>query len=422
MSWIDDFEHNSIWSEAETVDIFLSELAGQGANHENDRLQMLRELIARVLAQRADPNITITARSLGLVAQKLGEIRNSFPDINVAFKPERVSSGHASPLFDQIANEVRSWPQTGTGELSEMAYRANQMEQSTSEVLARARGRLEELDRQAARIQEQLQKGPSDQAREIMRVLSTAEGQIDAFQHEIAQLVQAGRHNSERVDETIRAQQDMFAQAERQRAEEATEAAQARLADWQEKLSRAGQDADIHIAQLEKHEEQSRNVLAAVGVNATATHYGSYAKEQSNSANRWRIGAALILALAGLWFVASSIFPNLHGEGALWEQAVSRLSITAAVAGVGLYAARESSQHRAQERRARRVELVLTALNPFIANLEEERAQNIRDEAARALFVSEPPEVRHDGASTDYLALIGELAQKIPAQSSGRDV
>ena len=169
MSWRDNFEHNSIWSVAETVDAFLSDLAGQGSSPENDRLQMLRALIARVLAQRADPNITITARSLGLVTERLEEIRNLFPDINAAFKPVRASNGHTQPLFDQVANEVRSWPQSGMGELSEMAYRANQMEQSTLEVLAGTRGRLEELDRQAARIQDQLQKGPSDQAREIAR-------------------------------------------------------------------------------------------------------------------------------------------------------------------------------------------------------------------------------------------------------------
>jgi flagellar basal body-associated protein FliL len=63
-------------------------------------------------------------------------------------------------------------------------------------------------------------------------------------------------------------------------------------------------------------------------------------------------------------------------------KAPSRALVTAAVAAVGAYAARESGQHRRQERDAKKVQLVLIALEPFIANLPEDSRDDNRAEAA----------------------------------------
>ncbi|UJH69383.1 hypothetical protein [Ornithinimicrobium sp. INDO-MA30-4] len=65
---------------------------------------------------------------------------------------------------------------------------------------------------------------------------------------------------------------------------------------------------------MREHEEQSRNVLSAVGVNATATDYGAYANAQNEAANRWRIGAVIALSIAAAAFLVVAGAP-LFGFG-----------------------------------------------------------------------------------------------------------
>lgn len=188
----------------------------------------------------------------------------------------------------------------------------------------------------------------------------------------------------------------------------------ARTHAWDEALAAARADATKHNAVMADYEAKSRKVLEAVGVNSTATDFGSYANDQRKAADSWRRLAALVFGLAGAWFIYSSLPSFTHGTE-LWESSLARLGVTAAVAAVGVYAARESAQHRRQERQAKQVQLVLTALEPFIANLPEDEQNEIRAESARAIFVLKSGDSAEvDESKGSYLDLMKELVAKIP--------
>ena len=72
---------------------------------------------------------------------------------------------------------------------------------------------------------------------------------------------------------------------------------------------------------MREHEEESRNVLSAVGVNSTATDYGAYANAQKEAANRWRIGAVIALSIAAAAFlvVAGAPLFGFGGSSDWWE-------------------------------------------------------------------------------------------------------
>jgi hypothetical protein len=184
---------------------------------------------------------------------------------------------------------------------------------------------------------------------------------------------------------------------------------------WDAALAGARAEAETHRTQMAEYEAKSRKVLEAVGGNATATDFGIYANEQMKAADQWRKVAVAVFVVAGAWFIASS-FPWFTPDGELWESALARLGVTAAVAGVGLYTARESSQHRKEERRAKEVQLVLTALEPFIANMTLEDQNQLRVASAEAIFVlSDPRGGARDAESTsDFVALASSLIAKIP--------
>lgn len=188
-----------------------------------------------------------------------------------------------------------------------------------------------------------------------------------------------------------------------------------RVEKWDEAILAAEVQATTHNETMAAYEAKSKKVLEAVGVNSTATDFGTYANEQRAAANRWRQGAAVVFVLAGVWFIASS-FPWFANDAEIWESAIARIGVTAAVAGVGLYAARESSQHRRQERRSKQVQLVLTALEPFIANLDVEEQDRIRVQSAEAIFVLRDTQDANsdDAALNGVLGLANSLVAKIP--------
>lgn len=183
---------------------------------------------------------------------------------------------------------------------------------------------------------------------------------------------------------------------------------------WDAALAAARTEATGHTALMAEYEAKSRKVLEAVGVNSTATDFGSYAKDQRKAADSWRRIATVVFVLAGAWFIYSSL-PSFTDGNDLWESSLARLGVTAAVAGVGAYAARESSQHRRQERQAKQVQLVLAALEPFIANLPEDEQNEIRAESARAIFVIKTADtVDADESGGPYVELMRGMLAKIP--------
>lgn len=420
MSWQSDFEASNVWAAAEAVQERLAGAVGEGELAATETgVGQVRDLAARVLAQREDPDITITTRSLGTVANLLTEIHQGLPNLaQAAFKPYRAGNMNKLPRFDQIADEVRSWPQSGKGKLTGLSNQVAALDALSSVALDAVQDRVDRLQAQIESSNSAMEQSAAERDSKISQSVAATQTRLDEVQRELGRLQETAEQQSTRIDEAIRAHQETFSQAEQQRTEQVATVVEERKAEWLALLSTTQEEIKDHLASMDSYEEQSKKVLTAVGVNSTATDYGSYANLQARSANAWRWIAATVLSLAGAWFVASSIFPSLHGNGALWEQAVSRLGITAAIAGVGLYAARESSQHRAQERRARHTQLVLTALEPFIANLEPERAAQIRDEAARALFVADPASGDPNTPSSDQaFTLMQEMVRKFPDQT-----
>lgn len=416
MSWRVEFEADGVWAVAGSVRDRIADAIRSGELSANETdVERVRELVARVLAQRDDPFVTITGRSLGKVADALQQIFLGLPEIAVAFAARRNAGAAGLPMFDIIANEVRTWPQSGKGKLSGLGNQVAALEATTVAELNHVHEELDALRATIRSVDTEIQRSTAAQINEVSNAVESAQSRVSQIERDMDRLAETATQQTVRIDEAIRAHQDTFAQAELQRAEQAAEAVNQRRDEWSEELSKSSARVEEHLAAMAEHESKSRKVLEAVGVNSTATDYGRHANEQAKAANSWRRIAATILSLAGLWFVLSSVFPYLHGDGELWEQAVSRLGITAAVAGVGLYAARESSQHRAQERQARHTQLVLTALEPFIANLDAEMAAQIRDEAARALFVTRPDTGDVDESSTDQVfTVVTEMLRKIP--------
>lgn len=289
---------------------------------------------------------------------------------------------------DEVVNSLGQWPPMKTARwLSGINAAVRSFESKAAEAMARTAARATDVESTTASLAEQIEALSGDVARERQRISESI------------------------TDFTAESESALSALNSAQKARIA-----ALDAEWSQRLTAQQAEADEHANRMKEYEEKSVKVLEAVGTNSTATDYGSYSKDQHASADQWRRVAAAVFGVASIWFIVSSL-PWFISSTVTWESSLSRLGVTAAVAGVGAYAARESSQHRKQERDAKKVQLVLTALEPFIANLPVDTQNAIRADAARAIFVisTDPDNDPSDeGNMPGVVDLLRTLASKVP--------
>lgn len=292
---------------------------------------------------------------------------------------------------------MRTWPATGTTRLTGLGSRAEKVEAAFKALNERLDERLSEVETQLSKQSETIATALNEHkaalAEQRKQFKKHIEEKTAELQVELTRLREAARdadsiieQQKTRLDSALSSHQEKFSSAQ----DERTEKWSALLADNEAKLQE-------YLAVMREHEEQSRNVLSVVGVNATATDYGAYANAQKEAANRWRIGAVIALSIAATAFllvVGAPLF-GVGGDSEWWEVALQKLGAPVGAAAVGYVLIRESGQHRKEERSARQVQLTLTALEPFIANLPEPQKERIRVETARRIFAEQ-----RDGSPT----------------------
>lgn len=189
-----------------------------------------------------------------------------------------------------------------------------------------------------------------------------------------------------------------------------TDAEEGRLEKHQENLERQRQRFDDELDEAVKASEQTleaqeasgsdtlarikelktevENVVGAIGTASTANWYMERAENQSKAANFWRWGAIGGFALA---FTASFLWITLlNGNSESWRSLFVKSTLTFTLLAAASYAIRESTRHRKAEFEAKKTELTLRALDPFIANVRKPERERMKLATARDIFLSHP--------------------------------
>jgi hypothetical protein len=122
---------------------------------------------------------------------------------------------------------------------------------------------------------------------------------------------------------------------------------------------------------------------------ALARSYAAYAAAESKRADRWRIAAVSVFAIA----VALAAAVVLHSLGGSPEpqDLAARASLSAALAVLGAYLQHQSALHRGREGDARTLEMRLRTLGPFSAALPADDAAKMRSVVGLAIFAADGP-------------------------------
>lgn len=155
------------------------------------------------------------------------------------------------------------------------------------------------------------------------------------------------------------------------------------------KQSASSRDADLvergeaAIHRLAELKEQAEALVGVVGSTGLAGGYKIVANEQRTQADRMRWAALTFGALAAVVTLLSI------GDGPNdfeWGRFATRVAIALAFGGLATYAAKQSSHHRERELLAKKVELELASLDPFLVSFTAERSEEIKGEIALRLF------------------------------------
>lgn len=159
-----------------------------------------------------------------------------------------------------------------------------------------------------------------------------------------------------------------------------------RVAEWKQESDKAAASivstGDQHLASLIEMEEKSRNLVDATSRNTITTEYGTYASKQERAAVLWSVGA-VVAAVGGFIYLA---FLLAGIKDATVTEVIAKATVSSLVVLGAGFMSHESSGHRKEARDARRTQLDLNALDPFLTKLDEDEANDLRREFAQKIF------------------------------------
>lgn len=391
------------------IDEELAELGQPAGAERNESLQRVRRVVARISSLITDADSELLSPDL------LDATNTHLPDVRDELRSFR-TSGEArwldsvNAIVDTLIGVV-GWPlayaATDAAGLRDAAsnYRRSvgQLIRGVEEEVKAARARVAELEQAIeatkATIAESVTAGKTD-----------VEASATAAEQRLAAVTAAVEAERARLDTLTAEYQRQFAANEAARtsksddaiAEEAEKHEQARAAaqaDFEKTTNQLKANAEEVLVDIDAQREQALKVVNATGAIAYSGSYGAYAAQQRLMGDLW----ALMTVLTLIALIGFGIWQVLELTGTVDSlQLILRLIVTVPAFALVAFAAQQSGKHRENERRARRLELELAAIDPYLSLLDEEKRKEIKEQVAARMFAQ--PDVPRVDAGLSPLA------------------
>lgn len=398
----DQYNSHPVWSHLDRVDALLDKSAdrlseaGTEAVESHARTRSVSRY-ARSLLDRSNPDLVAVSRLANLQnqlqsvaneldafnsngnAQHLVNAANNCDNVlgQVAGLPAVVLSEDVGEIREDIASFRKSAAAYLRGVESETKNLRNSLKNSgkgADELAQEIQNQKGRLDQAIAQFQQQSQDAVSKQQTQATESLSQQQAHFsDAQEKRANQFQDELRKATEELDQAVdKAGQTVDGLVERVTLE----------AD--QLIESTSDKSDDLMAALQEKLEEARRIVNVVGNVGMTGDYQRNAEVQRKAANRWRWAAI------GLFVLAAGMVALLLGFFAPAELGVAptirRAVIALVLAAPAYYAAQQSRDHRALERRYRSMELELASMNPYLELLPEELQQAVKTELASRYF------------------------------------
>lgn len=383
-TWDDRVESHQAIQLMESVAKLVGELEPPDDSTALESLERIKSVVAYIstLIENTDAQL-VTA----LVLDRMLTPASSLQSVLQSFKNGGAVSylDDANTYLDQLLDALSAWPHHGTVTDNEGVRKSAQALRSSVAQLTRnleneTKTGLDEVEA----LRQQITEAKTDLSAEIEDVKGTiapVEAQVES--------------QKSALSAALTQHEELFRAAQTQREEESKELTDKLKSDYeagwqqmktnfQEALTTQQNYAGERIDEIEGFKAKAEELLGAIGKTGTTFGFSEHAKGQGKQANLWRgvvVAALLLIAIIGIWIVKTT-----HGSDELEvARVLSKAFITIPLAFVAAYASKQSQIHRELERESRRLELDISAIDPYIQLLPE--SERVRIKAAIALKV-----------------------------------
>lgn len=234
------------------------------------------------------------------------------------------------------------------------------------------------------------------------------------LQGKVESLTQIVEKQTTRLDTAMSEQQAIFQKAQEERLT-SNAAAMTEVAERAQLLrTQLTDDASEVMRDMAHMRDQAQDLLHIIGNTGMAGEYAKTANRSRTTALVWQgIAAVSLIALVGF---ALHAYQAITDSAAGVSQILGRVFVAATFGVLAAYASRQADQAQRIEERNRRYALVLSSIDPYLADLEPAQRTDVKIELAKTLF-SQPgneampaSEEAFDGNAKDFMQLLIQLA------------
>jgi cytochrome c556 len=231
-----------------------------------------------------------------------------------------------------------------------------------------------------------LEKQIAEKQSEIQNVLIKYNSEFETF-----------KNNSNSLAETERNKLIANFESDRKTFKETFEANSSTfMKDFETQKTKFDADSNAVIDQLKQKLAEANKIVNIVGNVGITGNYQNIANQHKYSANIFRLIALLFMIIMSIILIYS--INDLSNKDFNLTKSLVRILAASILTYPAVYAARESSKHRALETKNRNLELELASIGPFIELLPEEKKQIIKEGLVNKYFgnTSQLEEVKND--------------------------
>jgi hypothetical protein len=186
---------------------------------------------------------------------------------------------------------------------------------------------------------------------------------------------------------------------------------EAQKARWEEEENDAREQAALLLTTLSDHEKTARDTVHATTALSVATDYGKYARNKTFAAWVCDIAGALVGA-SGVVAILVHLFSISPESDSNVGLSVTRLAASLGTLGIAALLGRRGAQHHREARAAKRTDLALRKVGPFIVTLPEDEQQLIIQEFTDRVFIRGELDGENAGSMTSLTEKIRDLRGK----------
>jgi hypothetical protein len=348
-SWDRAYEEHALWAKSEalrskTQDLDISDDEGDEDEDNRDTLNYILATVDMLLARRADtPALLVTPQMLDAVANAV----------------------------DQVVASIDNW-QAGS-------YTASNVDDAVRTVIAN-------LGPWPAMSPSGTEQSFNASARRVGEVADEVIEEVEAKRDELQEDVAALETQATQLKEQLEAQQAQLDAAISTFGTESKAATDTAVQTWTDERQAQRDKADDRLDTLADLEKQAREMVHAATGSTVATDYGEYARRKTKSAWICDIAAAA-LGAAGVTAILIHLFSSGAESDSNVGLSMTRLAASIGTLGVAALVGHRGAEHHKEARAAKRTDLAIRRVGPFIANLPPDARERIVIEVTDRIFI-----------------------------------